>query len=104
MPVQHNLTVLVVPDCPHAASAVQLAHDAVTATGLIVAIETVEVRNHDQAERLGFVGSPSFHLDGRDLFPEDVVPAVACRVYRTPTRLPDPDVLTYAVTAACANA
>ena len=88
MPDQHTLTVLVVPDCPHTTAAAELARDALTTTGLAATIETVQVRDHDQAARLGFVGSPSFHLDGRDLFGENGAPAMACRVYRTSTTSP----------------
>ncbi|WP_206074582.1 hypothetical protein [Antribacter gilvus] len=100
---QHTLTILVVPGCPHATSAIELTRDALAATGLAATIETVEVDDLDQAERLGFVGSPSFHLDGRDLFPRGSTPAMACRVYVTPAGprgVPSAAALAAALTAA----
>ena len=53
-----------------------------------------EVRTRADAQRLGFPGSPTFHVGGRDLFPSDAPPALTCRVYqredgRTP-RCPTP--------------
>jgi peroxiredoxin len=41
-----------------------------------------EVRTRADAQRLGFPGSPTFHVGGRDLFPSDAPPALTCRVYR----------------------
>jgi peroxiredoxin len=41
-----------------------------------------EVRTRAEAERLGFPGSPTFHVGGRDLFPSDAAPALTCRVYQ----------------------
>jgi hypothetical protein len=97
------LTVLVVPDCPNTAAATEHAHRALTATGIVATVRTVEVEDHDQAEALGFVGSPSFHLDGDDLFPTDSPPAIACRVYPTAAGLrgtPDLHDLSAALEAA----
>lgn len=37
-----------------------------------------------EAEKIGFVGSPTVLIDGRDPFPTDDVPTgLACRVYET---------------------
>jgi peroxiredoxin len=41
-----------------------------------------EVRRRADAQALGFPGSPTFQVGGRDLFPADAVPALTCRVYR----------------------
>jgi len=40
-----------------------------------------EVRTRAEAQRLGFPGSPTFSVGGRDLFPTDSAPALTCRVY-----------------------
>lgn len=102
VPSEHILTVLVVPGCPYTRTATELARDAAASTGLGARTETIVVHDHDQAERLGFTGSPSFHLDGHDLFPQDVPPAVACRIYLGPDGqggIPGPDVLARALRA-----
>jgi hypothetical protein len=52
--------------------------------------EIVPVRVHTDAEAIaiGFAGSPTFIIDGRDLFgPAPAVGGLACRVYRTATGL-----------------
>jgi peroxiredoxin len=41
-----------------------------------------EVRTRADARQLGFPGSPTFHVGGRDLFPTDAPPALTCRVYQ----------------------
>jgi len=77
--------VLVVPDCPHAALAEVLLGAAVSRAGLSdVGVDVVVVEDEATARVYGFVGSPSFFLDGADLLPAgaDSRPAVACRVYR----------------------
>ena len=40
-----------------------------------------EVRTRSEAQRLGFPGSPTFQVGGRDLFPTEAPPALTCRVY-----------------------
>jgi hypothetical protein len=57
-----------------------------------------EVRTRAEAQQLGFPGSPTFHVGGRDLFPTDSRPALTCRVYARAdgalSPLPDRDDLT----------
>lgn len=40
-----------------------------------------QVRTREEAERVGFAGSPTFAVGRRDLFPSDTAPALTCRVY-----------------------
>jgi hypothetical protein len=40
-----------------------------------------QVRTRDEAERLGFPGSPTFAVGLRDLFPNGSGPALTCRLY-----------------------
>lgn len=74
---------LVVPDCPHATAAEVLFHAVLSDAELPVAVDGVVIADQLSAARRGFVGSPSFFVDGHDLFPATEAPAaVACRVYR----------------------
>jgi len=51
-------------------------------------IELVEVTTQEQAERIGFRGSPSVLVDGRDLFAQTGTDfGLMCRVYSTPEGL-----------------
>ena len=43
-----------------------------------------EVRTRAEAKQLGFPGSPTFAVGGRDLFPGDAPPTLTCRVYERP--------------------
>jgi len=74
-----------------------------------VEIEVRWVETDEEAVRLGFVGSPTFRWQGRDLLPPGPgEPAgLACRVYRRRdgrvSPLPDPDDLREAVASALAQ-
>lgn len=48
-------------------------------------IQHVLVETPEEAERLGFIGSPTILLDGRDPFATgNEQPALACRLFTTP--------------------
>lgn len=48
-----------------------------------VQFTTRVIETQDEAERIGFTGSPSVSIDGRDPFVEPgQLPALACRLYR----------------------
>ena len=50
-----------------------------------LSIDLVKVEDDSQAARLKFLGSPSFRLNGQDLWPEDRdTYALSCRIYLTP--------------------
>jgi peroxiredoxin len=40
-----------------------------------------QVRSREEAQQLGFAGSPTFQVGRRDLFPVDAAPALTCRIY-----------------------
>jgi len=51
-------------------------------------ITRVLVESPEEADRVGFRGSPSVLLDGTDPFSDQAAPAgLSCRVYRTPDGL-----------------
>jgi hypothetical protein len=84
-----NIELLVVPDCPHAGPAAELLRRALVSIGLDgTAFTTRVISDAREAEAAGFTGSPSFMIDGRDLFAEPGrTPGIACRVHRTPDGL-----------------
>ena len=82
-----RIELLYVDGCPH-----QLVADARIRTALAAVgrggleIEHVLVSSQDEAEALGFLGSPSVRIDGEDPFVEPGASvALACRLYRTAT-------------------
>jgi hypothetical protein len=79
-----RVELLVIGACPNEAPAAALLREALDIAGLRdVPVETVLVATDADAARLSFAGSPSFRVDGRDLF--DGEPSgLACRVYPGP--------------------
>ena len=68
--------------CPSHGEAEQLLEETLDELGKGDAhIVRREVRTRADARSLGFPGSPTFTVGGRDLFPTDAPPALTCRVY-----------------------
>lgn len=86
-----RVELMVVPDCPHEDAARALLRQALDDIGLgSVAFEVVSVETTSVAEQVHFLGSPSFVVDGRDLFDEPGRPAgMACRIYPGGQSMPD---------------
>ena len=79
-----ELTVQYFDDCPNWTDLVGRLRE-LTADREDVTIRFEVVETAEQAERVGFVGSPTLLVDGRDPFSEPGRPVgLACRVYRTP--------------------
>ncbi|GGX31562.1 hypothetical protein GCM10010341_61280 [Streptomyces noursei] len=77
------ITVLTVPDCPHAPVVEERLSRALA--GRRVAVDRVEVTDEEQAARLGMTGSPTVLIDGVDPFARPgAVASVSCRLYRGP--------------------
>lgn len=78
-----DVEVLVVADCPNEGGVVMLVRQALDDVGLRrVPIRTRVVANEQDAEELGFVGSPTIRIDGIDPFDRrDLAVGLACRVY-----------------------
>ncbi|MGC8513844.1 MAG: hypothetical protein ACP5P1_12545 [Acidimicrobiales bacterium] len=97
-----NVEVLVVPECPHRASAVELAVMALSDIGL----SGIEPRvTMIEAEARQFAGSPTFAMNGRDVFEVGDHPAsLSCRLYQGADGLPDLRALRQAFKRAVAEA
>ncbi|MGA3031488.1 MAG: hypothetical protein ABSE58_12270 [Candidatus Limnocylindrales bacterium] len=78
-----RVELLVIEDCPH----LEQAHrdlETVLRKGIIeVPIQVVFVGSSDDAEFLGFQGSPTIRINGEDVVPQPELPvALGCRIYR----------------------
>jgi hypothetical protein len=84
-PVRLRVTYMFSRECPSHEEGLDLLRAAAERAGVPVAVESVEVRADDEAEALGFIGSPTYLAAGRDLFPAEgpghAPRADACRVY-----------------------
>jgi len=79
-----KVELLVVADCPNEALAAAVLRQALDDAGMsLVSFTRRVVTSQQEADQLGFLGSPSILIDGHDPFaaPEQN-PALACRLYR----------------------
>lgn len=72
--------------CPSYPEARTLLREVLDAAGSDSPIEEREVRTDAEAEALGFPGSPTIRVDGRDVDPAGAGsrPALTCRLYHLP--------------------
>jgi hypothetical protein len=75
-------------ECPSHDEGAELLQAALAAEGLDVPVVEIEVTSEAEAQRLQFIGSPTFRVDGRDLDSRPVptgaagLYALTCRAYR----------------------
>lgn len=103
-----NVELLVVPDCPNEAFALDAVREAARQAEITDLQVTVTVIDTEQAAVVRqFIGSPSFLVNGLDPFIVAAGPAgVSCRIYATPHGLsgvPDSAALRDALLRADAN-
>ena len=74
---------MVVADCPNEAAAVEVVREAARHAGMgEIAVRVTVIGSDEQARCRGFVGSPTFLIDGVDPFAvSGAATGVACRVY-----------------------
>ena len=72
--------------CPSYPEALALLERVLAERGIEAEVELVEVQTDDDAVRLGFPGSPTIRIDGRDIDPVGAAsrPALNCRIYYMP--------------------
>ncbi len=71
--------------CPSWENGLKNLEAALQEEGLSVPVELVRVIDDQSAAQLKFLGSPSFHVDGHDLWHEDRENyLLSCRIYPTP--------------------
>ena len=95
------LSVLVVQGCPNADEALANARIAASTVDGVTVQQSI-VTSEEQAHAARFAGSPSFQLDGTDLFPGAGV-GLSCRLYRshaTVTGCPSADEVAEALSRA----
>ena len=78
-----RVELLVVEDCPHLERARRDLESVLRAGILEVPIQLIYVTSQDDAEFLGFQGSPTIRINGDDVVPQPELPvAFGCRLYR----------------------
>jgi len=83
-----KIDLLYIDDCPSWKSGLKNLKAALKAGGLKADICLVKVKNDADAARLKFQGSPSFRVNGVELWPEKrSAYNLSCRIYATPQGL-----------------
>ena len=78
-----RVELLVIEECPHLSQALADLESVLGGGVLETPIQLVIVNSPDDAEFLGFQGSPTIRVNGEDVVPAPDLPvALACRLYR----------------------
>ena len=84
-----RIEVLVSPGCPHAPPAIELANEVRASLVPDTEVVTINVTTETEARSVGFAGSPTIRVDGKDIEPSSGAPGVlACRVYEGGSGVP----------------
>lgn len=65
-----KVEILYFSGCPNHVRTAQVVRDGLAQENVRAEVEEIEVRTPEQAEALGFLGSPSVRVDGVDVEPE----------------------------------
>lgn len=78
--------------CPSHPEALALLREVLSAEGRSDDVVIHEVTSQAEAERIGFPGSPTIRIDGRDVDPGGAAgrAMLACRIYRAADGRPSP--------------
>jgi hypothetical protein len=72
-------------ECPSHERALAILREVMAEEGITAPVDVIEVKTEDEAQHYRFYGSPTIHINGRDIIPplEDAgEPSITCRVYR----------------------
>jgi arsenate reductase len=83
-----RVEVLVFDGCPHAEAATLSAHTVAQRLGPGITVERVDVNTPEKAAELGFLGSPSIHVDGMDIEGKAGSGRLSCRMYDDDSGMP----------------
>mgnify|MGYP001374622125 FL=1 len=80
-----KIQLLYFDDCPSWQDGLKNLETILQELNIETSIEIIKVLDDEDASRLKFLGSPSFLVDGRDLWHEERESySLSCRVYSTP--------------------
>ncbi len=72
-------------DCPSHERALEILREVMVEERITDPVDVIEVKTEDEARRYRFYGSPTIHINGRDIVPplDDIAePGLTCRAYR----------------------
>jgi hypothetical protein len=72
-------------DCPSHERALAILREVMAEENITDPVNVVEVKTEEEARHYQFYGSPTIHIDGRDIVPplaDMAEPSLTCRAYR----------------------
>ena len=80
-----KIELLHIDDCPSWQAGLKNLEIALQEEKLAASVELVKVMDNESPNQLKFLGSPSFRVDGQNLWPEEREGySLSCRLYQTP--------------------
>jgi hypothetical protein len=96
-----RIEVLYVPGCPNYEPTVERVERVLAHESLPEHVHSVPVCTNAKAMALGFPGSPTVRVNGRDVEPNAIlVPGLACRIYPNGTGIPAEEIVRAAISQA----
>ena len=84
----NEISVLYFDGCPSWQVALQNVQKVIETDKIPAEIRLIKIESPEQAQQERFLGSPSFRVNGTDLWPEEREHyTLSCRVYQTPDGL-----------------
>lgn len=79
-----KLQLLYIDDCPSWERGLGNLEAALESEGIHAEVDLIKIRDVTEATRFKFLGSPSFRVDGQELWPEErEINALSCRIYQS---------------------
>ena len=80
-----HIQLLYMDDCPSWKRELQNLKTALQLEAISADVDLLKIRDDLEAARFKFLGSPSFRVNGRELWPEErETYALSCRIYLSP--------------------
>jgi hypothetical protein len=96
-----RIEVLYVPGCPNYRPTLERVERILASESLPKHVQSVPVRTEAKAISLGFPGSPTVRVNGRDVEPNAIiVPGLACRLYANGLGVPSEEMVRAAISEA----
>lgn len=99
-----RIEVLYIPGCPNYQPTVEQVRKVLKSESLSDQVDAVPVDTEAEAESLGFPGSPTVRVNGKDVEPNPtIVPGLACRIYANGKGIPAEETVRAAISEAKAK-
>lgn len=98
------IEIISIPDCPNHRPTLERARALLISASISAEIKEILVNTTAHAEAIGFMGSPTVRVNGRDVEPLPAMQAsLSCRIYENGSGIPPEALLKQAISSASQN-